>query len=226
LAPGLSFRKRKRIIVVEIKNNFEVPLPPNEAWSLLMDIPRIVPCMPGAELVEMVDDRTFKGNVAVKLGPVALVFKGTAQFEERDDHAHTARAIARGTDSKGRGGANATVTFNLTPSGTGSHVNVVTDVALSGSVAQYGRGTGIIQSVATQLVNQFAASLRNMLAQGQGAGVFVSTQTAQPRPTGPAATSSGPTAAPVPAKPIGGVKLILTALVNVIVGSLKKRKRD
>ncbi|MBB3457976.1 carbon monoxide dehydrogenase subunit G [Rhizobium sp. BK313] len=93
---------------MEIRNTFEVPLPPDDAWKMLMDIPRIVPCMPGAELVEMVDDRTFKGKVAVKLGPLALVINGTAQFEDIDDQAHTARAKAQGSDTKGRGGANAT----------------------------------------------------------------------------------------------------------------------
>lgn len=208
---------------MEIKNNFEVPLPPDEAWALLMDIPRIVPCMPGAELVEMVDDRTFKGTVAVKLGPVALVFKGTAQFEERDDQAHAARAVGRGADTKGRGGANATVTFNLAPSGTGSRVDVVTDIALSGSVAQYGRGTSIIQSVATQLVNQFAASLRTMLAQREAAAPFASNQTTPLRSTGPAATPSVPVSA-VPVKPIGGFTLVLTVLMDAIAGFFKKKK--
>ena len=80
---------------MEIKNNFEVPLAPAEAWKVLMNISAIVPCMPGAELVEMVDDRTFKGKVSVKLGPVALTFNGTAQFEQIDDTAHTARAPGR-----------------------------------------------------------------------------------------------------------------------------------
>lgn len=209
---------------MEIKNNFEVPLAPDEAWSLLMDIPRIVPCMPGAELVEMLDDRTFKGTVAVKLGPVALVFKGTAQFEERDDQAHTARALARGADAKGRGGASATVKFNLAPSAAGTRVDVVTDIALSGSVAQYGRGTGIIQGVATQLVNQFAASLRNMLAQSETASV--STQPGHPSPTGLAATSSGPAAVLAPVKPVGGFRLMLTVLVNAITGYFKKKGHD
>jgi uncharacterized protein len=209
---------------MEIKNNFEVPLPPDEAWTLLMDIPRIVPCMPGAELVEMVDDRTFKGTVAVKLGPVALVFKGTAQFEERDDQAHAARAIARGADTKGRGGANAIVKFDLAPSGTGSRVDVVTDIALSGSVAQYGRGTSIIQSVASQLVNQFAASLRTMLAQGNTAAPFASNQTAPPASILPTATPSIPVSAPTPAKPIGGFTLMLKVLMDAIAGFFKRKK--
>jgi uncharacterized protein len=210
---------------MEIKNHFEVPLPPDQAWKLLMDIPRIVPCMPGAELVEMVDERTFKGTVAVKLGPVGLVFKGTAQFEQRDDRAHSARATARGTDTKGRGGANATVTFNLAPAGAGSRVDVVTDIALSGSVAQYGRGTGIIQGVATQLINQFAASLRSMLAEREAVLPLATTQTGPAYSTEPTATSSASRAEPAPVKPIGGFTLMLTVLTDAIAGLFKK-KRD
>ena len=211
---------------MEIKNNFEVPLPPAEAWSLLMDIPRIVPCMPGAKLVEMVDDRTFKGTVAVKLGPVALIFNGTAQFEQRDDQSHTARAIARGTDTKGRGGANATVTFNLSPSGTGSRVDVVTDVALSGSVAQYGRASGIIQGVATQLINQFATSLRAMLAQSEAAGPSVRTSAAGQGPVESSATSSGLAATPAAATPISGVRLMLAVLINAAASLFGEKTQD
>ena len=193
---------------MEIKNNFEVPLPPDEAWALLMDIPRIVPCMPGAELVEMVDDRTFKGTVAVKLGPVALVFKGTAQFEQRDDQAHTARAVARGTDTKGRGGANATVSFNLARPARGSRVDVVTDVALSGSVAQYGRGSGIIQGVATQLINQFATSLRACWRKARLLDLR-SGPAPRTRPSTSSATSSGLAATRQRPRPIGGFRLML-----------------
>jgi carbon monoxide dehydrogenase subunit G len=153
---------------MEIKNSFNVPLPPPEAWRLLMDIPRIAPCMPGAELIERLDDRTYKGKVSVKLGPVALAFVGTAQFEMMDESAQHARVRAQGSDSKGRGGAAATVDFQLAPSAEGTCVEVTTDMALTGSVAQYGRATGIIQSVSTQLLNQFATNLRRSLTD-QGA---------------------------------------------------------
>src|SRR5579862_52501 len=132
---------------MEITNSFEVPLPPAEAWRVLMDIPRIVPCMPGAELVEQTSERSFKGKVAVKLGPVSLLFAGTASFDEIDEAAHRARVSAQGADSKGRGGAQSTLKFQLAPAPAGTRVDVWTDVALSGSVAQYGRGSGIIQSV-------------------------------------------------------------------------------
>ena len=195
---------------MEIKNSFDVVLPPDQAWKILMDIPRIVPCMPGAELVEMVDDRTFKGKVGVKLGPIALVFNGKAEFEEIDDIAHTARAKAQGTDTKGRGGASAVVTFRLTPIPAGSRVDVVTDVALSGSVAQYGRGTGVIQSVASQLISQFAASLNTLLAQtlpAENAG----TAAPQPAPT------------PAAAKPISAFGLLYSVIASALANLFKRK---
>ena len=123
---------------MDFDNSFEVPLPPDQAWKTLMDIERIAPCMPGAELTEIVDDKTFKGKVSVRLGPVALTFQGTATFEDIDDAVHTATVKAQGADAKGRGGANANVGFLLEPSDAGSSVKIHTDLQLSGSVAQYG----------------------------------------------------------------------------------------
>ena len=100
---------------MEINNSFEVPLPPTEAWKVLMDIERIAPCMPGAELTGKVDNDTYNGKVSVKLGPVALAFAGQVKFTEIDEANRKARAKAQGKDSKGRGGANATVDFHLEP---------------------------------------------------------------------------------------------------------------
>src|SRR5258706_12803652 len=104
---------------MEINNSFEVPLPPRDAWKTLMDIPRIAPCMPGAELTGVVDKDTYTGKVSVKLGPVALTFAGQVKFTDIDEAAHKARVKAQGKDSKGRGGANANVDFHLyaTPAG-------------------------------------------------------------------------------------------------------------
>src|SRR6266852_626455 len=148
---------------MEFDNSFEVPLPPAEAWPVLMDIQRIAPCMPGAQLTEVVDKTSYKGNIAVRLGPVALTFAGLVKFEEIDDANHTARVKAQGTDAKGRGGANAAASFRLEPTATGSKVLVHTDLALSGAVAQYGRGVGMIQATAGQLMKQFAENLRKQI---------------------------------------------------------------
>jgi carbon monoxide dehydrogenase subunit G len=148
---------------MEIHNSFEVPLPPGEAWGVLLDIPRIVPCMPGAELTGVLDETTYTGKVSVRLGPVALSFAGQVKFESIDQVAHKARAKAQGRDTKGRGGANATVDFHLEPTASGSKVLVRTDLNLSGAVAQYGRASGVIQEVASQLIGQFAACLKQRL---------------------------------------------------------------
>src|SRR5919197_4833987 len=145
---------------MEFDNSFDVPLPPPEAWSVLMDIPRIAPCMPGAELTEVAGDNTYKGRISVRLGPVALTFAGVVKFEEIDETNRTARIKAQGTDAKGRGGASATASFRLEPGPSGSTVRVHTDLSLSGAVAQYGRGVGMIQATAAQLMKQFATALR------------------------------------------------------------------
>src|SRR6266705_1414235 len=154
---------------MEFDNSFEVPLPPDEAWKVLLDIERIAPCMPGAELTEVVDQDTYKGKIGVRLGPVALTFAGIVKFEQIDNAARTARVAAQGTDAKGRGGANASSVFRLEPAGSGSKVLVHSNLTLSGAVAQYGRGVGIIQATATQIMNQFASRLKDKLAHEQPA---------------------------------------------------------
>src|SRR6202048_2997715 len=154
---------------MEFDNSFEVPLPPAEAWKVLLDVERIAPCMPGAELTEVTGANTYKGRINVRLGPVALTFAGVVKLEEIDEAQRTARVSAQGTDAKGRGGANAASVFRLQPAGNGSKVLVHTNLSLSGAVAKYGRGVGIIQATAAQLMNQFAAGLKEKVEQGQEA---------------------------------------------------------
>jgi uncharacterized protein len=201
---------------MQFSNSFEVLLPPDEAWKTLMDIPRIAPCMPGAELTEVVDAETYKGKVAVRMGPVVLAFAGTAKFEERDDTAHTARVKAQGADAKGRGGANATVNFRLEPSAAGSKVLIDTDLNLSGSVAQYGRGAGMIQTIAAQLINQFAKALEKQIPQSSPADAITASPSGHPKPEA--------TAPPV-AKPIGGFSLVLQAFWAGIAGLFRGNGR-
>ena len=190
---------------MEFDNSFEVPLPPAEAWPVLMDIKRIAPCMPGAELTEVVDDKTYKGKIGVRLGPVALTFAGTVRFEEIDNANYSARVKAQGTDAKGRGGANAAASFRLEPVANGSKVLVHTDLALSGSVAQYGRGVGMIQATAAQIINQFAGNLKAQVAAVPAAAVAD-------------AAAPGASAPPPPAaKPISGFALMAKVLWDTIV---------
>ena len=189
---------------MEFDNAFDVPLPPERAWRILMDIERIAPCMPGAALTARVDERTYKGTVGVRLGPVALSFAGTATFEEVDDEGRTARVKAAGTDAKGRGGANAVATFRVEAEGAGSRVLVHTNLSLSGSVAQYGRGAGMIQEVAAQLIKQFSVSLRAM----------IDAETPAPASDG----SPAPASLTAAGKPISGLAL----MVQVLWSSLRR----
>src|ERR1700756_2830037 len=100
---------------MEFDSSFDVPLAPDQAWAMLMDIRRIAPCMPGAELTEIVDAQNFRGKIAVRLRPGARAFAGRVQFEDVDEPNHPARVKAQGSDDKGRGAANATATFRIEP---------------------------------------------------------------------------------------------------------------
>jgi len=183
---------------MEINNSFEVPLPPKDAWKTLMDIPRIAPCMPGAELTGVLDKDTYNGKVSVRLGPVALTFAGQVKFTDVDEAGHKARVKAQGKDSKGRGGANANVDFRLEPSPLGTRVLVKTDLTLSGAVAQYGRASGMIQDVAQQLIGQFADNLKAQLAASQPVG---GETPSKPQPQ---------------SKPISGFRLIFAVLASAL----------
>jgi uncharacterized protein len=197
---------------MEFDNAFEVPLAPAAAWKLLLDIERIAPCMPGAELTEVSGNDTYKGKIGVRLGPVALSFAGVVKLEDIDEANRTARVSAQGTDAKGRGGAQASSSFRLVPAGDGCKVLVHTSLTLSGSVAQYGRGVGIIQATAAQLINQFASCLKQKLAQ-EGTPA-------------PVAASVEPPPAPVDssaARPIAGFTLLARSIWTWITGLLRRR---
>ena len=210
---------------MEFDNSFEVPLPIGDAWKVLMDIRRVAPCMPGAELTDVVDERTYKGKIGVRLGPVALTFAGTVKFEEIDDANRTARVAAQGNDAKGRGAANAVASFHLEPAGGGTKVLVHTNLTLSGAIAQCGRGVGIIQMTAAQIITQFANNLRAQLAQDGAANASVAPTAPPPpasAPPAPIPQSTAPATAPQPvppvAKPISGFAL----MANVLWASFKR----
>ncbi|MDX3908035.1 MAG: SRPBCC family protein [Pigmentiphaga sp.] len=216
---------------MKFTNRFNVSLPPDKAWPLLMDIERIVPCMPGAELVEIVDDKTFKGKVSVKLGPVALVFVCTAVFEEIDNTAHRARLKAQGADAKGRGNANALIAFRLEPAPEGSLVTIDTDLNLFGAVAQYGRGAGMVETLASQIIAQFSRNLEAQIPDlvaaeepapaAAPAAAPVNAADAAPANATPATPAAQPRRVPPPAqpaKPISGFSLLLSTLWATIRG--------
>jgi uncharacterized protein len=194
---------------MRIENAFDVPASAEEAWRLLNDVPAIVPCMPGAELVEVVGDDAWKAKLHVKLGPIALQFLADVTREQVDEAAHRAVLVVRAREAKGRGSAEATIESSLAAGNGGTRVALVTELALRGAVAQYGRG--VVADVASRLTAQFAACIAGKL------GAV---------PPGPSAPASSPAPAPSPASslepaPIGGLRLVLGAFWR----SLFRRRR-
>ena len=146
---------------MELTHTFDVPAPPDEAWSVLTDIARIGPCMPGAT-IESIDGNEFTGSVTVKVGPMRLTYRGAASFSQRNDEARTATITASGRETRGAGTAKATVHASLAPAGSGSTVVLTTDLNVTGRPAQFGRG--VLNDVGRKLVDQFAAALAEDLA--------------------------------------------------------------
>jgi len=223
---------------MEFDNSFDVPLSPPQAWAVLLDIRRIAPCMPGAELTAVIDAQNFRGKIAVRLGPVALSFAGRVQFEDIDELNYSARVKAQGADDKGRGAANATATFRIEPTERGSRVRIHTDLMLSGAVAQYGRGVGMIQATAAQIIGQFAGNLRAQLEQRPAPAPappptvpsppIVPAEAASPRrrpaPASPPSSTADEPPLPVAAKPISGLSLMVRVVWQQLRGLFSGRR--
>lgn len=154
---------------MEFTNNFHIPLPIDEAWKLMLDVPRILPCLPGAKLTEVLGNNKYKGSVSVKLGPIKLSFDGQAELVRQDDEKHIAWLQGAGLDPKGRGSAQSEFSFALTPAaGGGTECMVTTQLQLAGAVAQYGRGSGMIAEVAGHILKQFEENLAESLQGNPG----------------------------------------------------------
>jgi uncharacterized protein len=144
-----------------INNEFEVAQPVDKVWTFFDNIPQVAACLPGAELTDDLGDDKYLGRVAIRMGPVKLMFAGTANITERDSAAKRVVVDAAGADEKGRGQASMVVTATLVPAGQGTKVGVVQDLQLSGAAAQYGRG--MISDVTSVLMRDFATNLQTRI---------------------------------------------------------------
>jgi hypothetical protein len=206
---------------MRIENEFTVAQPVDPLWAYLLDVEKIAPCMPGAELTEHVDDTTWKGKVNVAFGPVKLSFGGSVAIEERDDQAHRVKLAAKGMEAKGKGAANASVTSWLEPVDSATTmVHMEADITLTGAAAQLSRG--LLPEISKGLTQQFADCLQaSMAAEGVTATADAGSTDA------PVDTAS----APPPAAPthVGGIGLGLKAIWSIIKGFFAKlfgRSRD
>lgn len=191
---------------MRLENSFDVPAAPDRAWDFLLDVPRVAPCMPGAEITETVDERTWKGKVSVRLGPVSMAFAGTLVREEIDEEARRVVLRAQATETRGKGAISATITSSLVPEGEGTSVTVVTDLSISGAAAQYGRG--MLGDVSQRFTDEFAACISSELSREEG-GEVPEEGGAGGSPGG--AQGGAPRPGPA-AKPVGGVRLGFWAL--------------
>ncbi len=196
---------------MEIENEFDVPAPIDHVWTYLLDVERVAPCMPGAELTEVVDDHTWKGRVNMKLGPVSLAFAGTVTMQERDDQAKRIVLAAKGMEQKGKGAANASVTSWLEQGDGVTNVKMRADIHLTGTVAQLSRG--LLPEVSRKLTQQFA----DCLLQSMGAAEVRATESADL-----AAAAAAPVEATARPKPIGGIRLGLAAIWTSIKGFFRR----
>ena len=149
---------------MRLENAFTVPAPVEQAWSVLLDVERVAPCLPGAAL-EGGDGTTYSGTMTIKLGPVTSRYRGTVEIEQADEAARRAVLRARASDARA-GTASATITIALEPDGGGTGVQVVTDLQLGGPAAQFGRG--VMQDVSGKLMRAFADCLAEELGVAGG----------------------------------------------------------
>ena len=233
-------------MAMEMDHSFTVPVPPDRAWDVLLDVEKIAPCMPGATVDEF-DGEVVTGRIKVKVGPVSLTYRGTAKFTERDPDARVIVLEASGKETRGAGTASATVRATLEPGGEGTIANMHTTMNVTGRPAQFGRGVMI--EVGSKLVEQFSQNLRQLIAEdgatggnaaatttdeadggtsaGQAAAEAEAADTAQdgpgstqPSPVVPAAaTTATPTAQPpaASADSINLVKLVGPSLLKRVI---------
>jgi carbon monoxide dehydrogenase subunit G len=181
---------------MQLENRFDVPASPEAAWALLNDVPLVLPCMPGAELVDVVDADTWKARLRVRLGPISLQFLADLSRETTELERRQAVISVDAREAKGRGTARATITSTVQEAPGGASVSIVTELALRGPLAQYGRP--VVAPVAEQLTQQFAACISQKLA------ATASEHEPRPDPQEPAPPPDAP-------KPIG-LRFLLGAL--------------
>ena len=180
---------------MQLEHDFEVPASPERTHELLLDAERVVPCMPGAKLLEVVDEHTWKSELAIKLGPVGMQFRADVKLLDRDDEAKTVRLGVSARETRGKGGAEATVDSALSPADEGgTKVAMTTDLRFSGQAAQLGR-PGVVKDVSDKLVGQFAECIKGPLS---------------------AAPEERAAAVEQAQKPVSGLSLAVAAVVGAI----------
>jgi carbon monoxide dehydrogenase subunit G len=184
---------------MKLEQSFSVQAPVERVWEALIDVPRVAPCLPGAEVAEAGEDGVYHGTFTVKLGPTTASYRGTLELAELNEAARRATMSARGTDKRGQGGASATIVSTLVADGDATRVDVDTDFTITGRLARFGRG-GMIEDVSKRLLREFAACLQTTLA----------AEAPSPEP---------------PVAPLNGVELLLQVVGDRLRGLVARLRR-
>ena len=195
---------------MQLENSFQVSAPPEEVFAYLLDVNKIVGCVPGAELTEVVDTTTFKGKVKIKVGPITVAYSGTARISDRDDAQRLATLSAEGRETTGPGSARATAQMRVQTAGEGSLVQITTEYHVAGRVAQFGRG--VMEDVSRRLIQEMANCIQaNLEASDEPVEDDVAAAEARASQANPAS--------PQTAKPVSAFSL-LWHLITLRVGRL------
>jgi uncharacterized protein len=200
---------------VKLEQSFEVRAPLERVWETLIDVERVAPCLPGAEITEVSEDGTYHGTFSVRLGPTTAAYRGELHIEEKDESAHRVTMRASGQDKRGQGSAKATIASTMHEEGELTKVEVETDFTITGRLARFGRG-GMIQDISNRLMKDFANCLQERIEAPPAADPTVLDAVIAATPEGAAASppASGGSKAPTTAKPIGGFSLFFRALLD------------
>ena len=195
---------------MKLEHSFQVGAPLERVWGTLVDVERVAPCLPGAEITEAGEDGTYRGTFTVKLGPTTAAYRGELSIEEADAAAHRSVMRASGSDKRGQGSAKATIVSSLREDGEVTTVDVETDFTITGRLARFGRG-GMIQDVSNRLLRDFSQCLQETIESAE--------------PAVPAESRAEPVAAPPPraAKPVSGLSLLVQTLLDRLKRLLGRR---
>lgn len=151
---------------MRIEQNFEVPAAAPQTYELLVDLERVGACIPGGEVGAREDDGSHPASIAVRVGPMRMTYRGKVRIDEHDDAGRRAVLAADLREQRGQDTAQAKMTMTVAAGGSGSRVETVTDVKLTGRAAQMGRG--VVDDVAARLVAEMAACIASRLGSAEG----------------------------------------------------------
>jgi uncharacterized protein len=184
---------------MKLEQAFDVKAPVETVWEMLINVERVAPCLPGAEITGS-SDGVYQGNFQVKIGPTTAAYRGQLEMQSLDEAARIATMKARGQDKRGQGSANATIVSTLSETADGTHVEVVTDFTITGTLARFGRG-GMMQDIANRLMRDFAGCLEQRIGAGEETAVAAAPEAAAAGAAPAAAQEEAPGHAPAPTKP-------------------------